>query len=81
MKTVFFAVLLSTTAILTCSDTSAQSERPAALRYFNECRVSETVNCAKRPTKVSVKDLPSVGCAIPLGQLAKLIEANQTAAK
>ncbi|MCP1383866.1 hypothetical protein [Runella salmonicolor] len=81
MKMVLFAVLLSTTAMLTCSDTSAQSERPAALCCFNECRMSETVNCAKRPTEVSVNDLPSVGCAIPLGQLEKLIEADQTAAK
>jgi hypothetical protein len=81
MKMVLFAVLLSTTAMLTCSDTSAQSEIPAAICCSNECRVSETVNCSKHSTKVSVKDLPSVGCTIPLGQLAKLIEANQTATK
>jgi len=81
MKMVLFAVLLSTTAMLTCRDTSAQSERYAEFCCSNECRVSETVNCSKHPTKGSVKDFPSVGCAIPLGQLAKLIEANQTAAK
>ncbi|WP_162794055.1 hypothetical protein [Runella rosea] len=81
MKMVLLAVLLSTTAMLTCSDTSAQSERPAALCCSNECRASESMTCPKHPTEVSVKDLPSVGCAIPLGQLAKLIEAKHTATK
>lgn len=82
MKMVLFAVLLSMTALLTCSDTSAEPGMPVAVCCTNECRLPEKAACQTLAHKVSVKDIPPVGCAIPLGQVAELMnEKSQSAAK
>ncbi|WP_428666323.1 hypothetical protein [Runella sp.] len=79
MKMVLFAV--SMTALLTCSDTSVEQEMSATLGYSNECGLSEKANCQAHSGKVSVKDIPPVGCAIPLGQVAEMIEKNAHSAQ
>jgi hypothetical protein len=76
MKMVLFAVLLSATALITCSDTSAKTGMSAAICYSNECRLPERTACQTIAHKVSVKDIPPIGCAIPLGQVAEMIEAK-----
>lgn len=82
MKMVLFAVLLSMTALLTCSDTSAKTGMPEAFCCTNECRLPEKAACQTLAHEVSVKDIPPVGCEIPLGQVAELInEKSQSAAK
>lgn len=82
MKMVLFAVLLFMTALLTCSDTSAEPGMPAAICCTNDCRLPEKAACQTLAHKVPVKDIPPVGCAIPLGQVAELMnEKSQSATK
>lgn len=73
---VLFTVLLSATALITCSDTSARTGMPAAICYSNECRLPEKAACQTIAHEVSVKDIPPAGCAIPLGRVAEMIEAK-----
>ena len=78
MKILLLAVVLFMTALLTCSDTSARVETKETIGYSNECYVS------KEPadqTSISVKDIPPVGCTLPLGQLESMMEATQQQAK
>lgn len=78
---VLIAVLLSMTALLTCSDTSIESEMSATLSCSNACNFSEKANCQVPLHELSVKDIPPVGCAIPLGQVAEMIEENNQLAQ
>lgn len=78
MKTLLGVLLLSLTALFTCSDThagkSVEANAPHECQDNNQLRCLETV---KQPhSTLSIKDIPPVGCAIPMAQLEKAWQAQ-----
>ncbi|MFN8347264.1 MAG: hypothetical protein U0X91_19835 [Spirosomataceae bacterium] len=74
MKTLSGVLLLSLTALCTCSDTQAGISREE--NAFHYCQVAES-RCLKTPSAaVSFKEIPPVGCAIPMAQLEKAWQAR-----
>lgn len=71
MKTLLGVLLLSLTALCTCSDTHAGRvrETDAAQGYQNEVIEPHCSETTHKP--LSVTDIPPVGCAIPMVQAAK----------
>lgn len=72
MKTLLGVLLL--TALCICSDTQAgisREENAFHYRQVAESRCSEVL-----PAAVSFKDIPPVGCAIPMVQLEKAWQAR-----
>lgn len=74
MKILLLAVVLFMTALLTCSDTSVRAETKETIGCSNECHVSKETTAQ---ASLSVKDIPPVGCTLPLGQLEPMMEATQ----
>lgn len=78
MKTLLGVLLLSLTALCTCSDTQAGTY--IEVNATHDCQVAnkshylETMQ--KSQTTISVKDIPPVGCAIPMAQLEKARQAQ-----
>jgi len=78
MKTLLGVLLLSLTAFCACSDTQAGTS--IGLNASHECQVATQSRCLETtenpPATVSVKDIPSVGCAIPMAQMEKAWQAQ-----
>ena len=77
MKTLLGVLLLSLTALCTCSDT--QAIQTTEVKALLNCQ-SEQVRCLKvevtHSKEVSVKDIPPVGCAIPMAQIEKVLQTQ-----
>jgi hypothetical protein len=73
MKTLLGVLLLSLTALCTCSDT--QAIQTTEVKALQDCQ-GEQIRCLENgmthSTEVSVKDIPPVGCAIPMAQIEKI---------
>lgn len=78
MKTLLGVLLLSLTALCTCSDTQAGAS--IEMNASHDCQVANPSHCLETienpQTTVSVKDIPPVGCAIPMAQLEKAWQAQ-----
>lgn len=78
MKTLLGVLLLSLTALCTCSDT--QAGMSIEVNASHECQVANSSRCLETTENahpvVSVKDIPPVGCAIPMAQLEKAWQAQ-----
>jgi hypothetical protein len=78
MKTLLGVLLLSLTALCTCSDTQAGTS--SEVNASPECQVANPSHCLETIENthpvVSLKDIPPVGCAIPMAQLEKARQAQ-----
>lgn len=78
MKTLLGVLLLSLTALCTCSDTQAGTS--TEVNASHKCQVANPSRCLETTENahpvVSVKDIPPVGCAIPMAQLEKAWQAQ-----
>jgi|JI10StandDraft_1071094.scaffolds.fasta_scaffold739537_2 hypothetical protein len=78
MKTLLGMLLLSLTALCTCSDTQAGTS--IEVNATHDCQVANKSHCLETmqnpQTTVSVKDIPPVGCEIPMSQLEKARQAQ-----
>lgn len=78
MKTLLGVLLLSLTALCTCSDTHAGTSME--VNASHECRIANPSRCLETAENshpvVSLKDIPPVGCAIPMAQLEKVRQAQ-----
>lgn len=74
MKTLIGVLLLLATALLTCRDT--QAAKKWSSKSAQLCTRTNEVLTHSLPisSEVSVKDIPPVGCALPMAQLEKVAQ-------
>jgi len=74
MKTLIGVLLLLATALLTCRDT--QAAKKWSSKSAQLCTRTNFVRTFSLSTtsEASVKDIPPVGCALPMAQLEKVVQ-------